>query len=906
MDIQQAKEKAKEIVESYDESLFREQIFSFWKIVAERYKDGISNPILKFNLWKDYGFEREELEAIFEKLVKGIELNGFIYKLKELLKPNEVVYLAVIDKSEKLKKLEEIFKIDLRPEDLETMFPKVKRNGITVNSLTDLLSILPPQPPESRRRELFYEDVEVKFDDFGIMRREKKYAVWKLEFEKGQEPVFVFCDPDVNLLAIPEINLKPLNLEELLQYENALRYIAEKLKLKEDKERVLRLKFFKLAEELPLELFEKFLNLKDALKNLDKILLNEEVLDAKVLKLYKIKALNFSRKAKPEYQKYQSHSLLITQTKVAKTTLAEILHGRDSVYGSGSASRLLGFSTAEEVYQSEVDERVEPTFIDEINSQNWEKLFFDALPNLMENGFVQVAKGKQSIKVKTLTSFTFISNTGSVSQAKPIDLYIFFETFLSMFSESPQRVGSRIAVIFFGNNFKQVDGLIRPNYQAISLWRKICKKISELAELLVNNEEVEKWLNTKIEYYNETIDILTQQLPNGKVKDFWLGNKEAYRHINGTALLFALYDYVKEHQEVLRTREFDFNELYELFEEKQKIICEWNIESLKQMIESIPKEDEKRLLKLQFDSNPMYVKLLLLSIAEYVAENKEQVKEEVLYPLDFLKPYFEDLPEELKRSWYSNFARMKQALNSIKNFDRINSFIKYYQVEITVNQNELFFRIRDKNIILNLRDIYLQNPSTSSTASTHLQASETQYNASLEGSKISSTSSTKQYIEDKLTDKEEDKQESEELSKKSKAKTTPSESFINEGIKPNRRVEEVEEVDKFCRTISQSEEKNESRDKTEKEEESNKSTDKSENTSYWQKLERDVIEVIKNPPVGKCAHDFEVINFVKQRDYVKQEADIVKILEKLLKEGIIIQNSNGSFDINWSKWHGDG
>jgi len=127
------------------------------------------------------------------------------------------------------------------------------------------------------------------------MRREKKYAVWKLEFEKGQEPVFVFCEPDVNLLAIPEINLKPLSLDEIFQYENALKYIADKLKLKEDKDRVLKLKFFKLVEELPSELFEKFLNLKDALKNLDKILLNEDVLDAKILRLYKMKAQNFFR-----------------------------------------------------------------------------------------------------------------------------------------------------------------------------------------------------------------------------------------------------------------------------------------------------------------------------------------------------------------------------------------------------------------------------------------------------------------------------------------------------------------------------------------------------------------------------------------------------------------------------------
>jgi hypothetical protein len=880
----------------------KNRALEFWKIVAEKYKDGISKPITKASLWEGYGFERQELEAIFEKLLEGIEVDGFIYKLKEFVKPNEVVYLAVIDKSEKIKKLEEIFEIELMPEDIELISPKIKTNGVLINSLNDLLAILPPQPPEPKKRELFYEDVEVKFDDFGIMRREKKYAVWKLEFEKGQEPVFVFCDPDVNLLAIPEINLKPLTFDEIFQYENALRYIADKLKLKEDKDRVLKLKFFKLVEELPSELFEKFLNLKDALKNLDKILLNEEVLDNKILRLYKIKAVNFSRKAKPEYQKYQSHSLLITQTKVAKTTLAEILHGRESVYGSGSASRLLGFSTAEETYESEVDERVEPTFIDEINSQNWEKLFFDALPNLMENGFVQVAKGKQSVKVKTLTSFTFISNTGSISEAKPTDLYIFFETFLSMFSESPQRVGSRIAVVFFGNNFKQVDGLIKPNYQAISLWRKICKKITELAELLVNNEEVEKWLNAKIDYYNETIEILTQQLPNGKVKDFWLGNKEAYRHINGTALLFALYDYVKEHQEVLKTKQFDFNELYDLFAENQKTICEWNIESLRQMIESIPKEDEKKLLRLQFESNPEYVRLLVLTVGKYTTENQSQLKEGMMVPLDLLKPYFEELPEKFKKSWYVNFGRLKQVITEVKKFDRLNEFLKYYQLEFVVYQNEYFIRIRDKNTILNLietLDIVLQKSPTVPTAPTSLEASETQYNAFPEGVKKSPTVPTEGHISEKS-------HESVDLSGVSGAKTTPSESFINAGIKPNRFVGSVGDVGDFCRTIPQSEEKNDSRDKSEKEEESNKSLDKTESITYWQKLEKDVIEVIKNPPVDRCPHDFEVINFVKQRDYVKQEVDIVKVLEKLLRDGIVIQTLDGSLDINWSKWRGDG
>jgi DNA-binding MarR family transcriptional regulator len=101
-----------------------------------------------------------------------------------------------------------------------------------------------------------------------------------------------------------------------------------------------------------------------------------------------------------------------------------------------------------------------------------------------------------------------------------------------------------------------------------------------------------------------------------------------------------------------------------------------------------------------------------------------------------------------------------------------------------------------------------------------------------------------------------------------------------------------------------SDEKDVSRDKSQSKPISGKSTDMSEDITYWQKLERDIIDTIKNPPIGKCVHDFEIINFVKQRDYVKHESDIVKVLEKLLRDGIVIRTPDGSFDINWSKWRG--
>jgi hypothetical protein len=292
------------------------------------------------------------------------------------------------------------------------------------------------------------------------------------------------------------------------------------------------------------------------------------------------------------------------------------------------------------------------------------------------------------------------------------------------------------------------------------------------------------------------------------------------------------------------------------------------------MIESVPKEDEKKLLKLQFESNPEYVKLLVLTVGKYIAENQNQLKEGMMIPLDLLKPYFEELPEKLKKNWYVNFGRLKQVISEVKKFDRLNEFLKYYQLEFLVYQNEYFIRIRDKNAILNLietLDIVLQKPPTPPTTPTSLEASETQYNAFLEGSKKPPTVPTEGHISEKS-------HESVDLSGLSGVKTTPSESFINAGIKPNRRVGTVGEVGDFYRTISQE-----------------------EIAGKFSRLEEEIIQFIKNNQT--MPYDFDVISFFGER---YGEEDIRKVLNGLIVDGAIIQRGDGKLELNWGKFSGGG
>jgi hypothetical protein len=93
-------------------------------------------------------------------------------------------------------------------------------------------------------------------------------------------------------------------------------------------------------------------------------------------------------------------------------------------------------------------------------------------------------------------------------------------------------------------------------------------------------------------------------------------------------------------------------------------------------------------------------------------------------------------------------------------------------------------------------------------------------------------------------------------------------------------------------------------DKSKKQHKSDELTSKSEDSTYWQKLEKDIIDTVKNPPFSRRIYRFELISFLEQREYKAQE--IEKVLGKFIEQGIVIQYPDESLDLNFSKFHGDG
>ena len=71
---------------------------------------------------------------------------------------------------------------------------------------------------------------------------------------------------------------------------------------------------------------------------------------------------------------------------------------------------------------------------------------------------------------------------------------------------------------------------------------------------------------------------------------------------------------------------------------------------------------------------------------------------------------------------------------------------------------------------------------------------------------------------------------------------------------------------------------------------------------YYTRLEKDFIEVVKHPPLGKQIFDFEAETFLLQRGY--EVDDIRKVAEKLIEAGVIIRFPDGKLDLNFSRLGG--
>lgn len=234
----------------------------------------------------------------------------------------------------------------------------------------------------------------------------------------------------------------------------------------------------------------------------------------------------------------------------------------------------------------------------------------------------------------------------------------------------------------------------------------------------MNTQEVVNWLNNKLPEYATKLDELAATIfeRDSSVAKFIIGHKEAYRHIRGLALRFAIIEVADEIFNELRKYQpsilDDLDELYDevlepfvgkitqIAEEKLKTVLNINLKSLNKMVSIIQRDDYvSSKLELDYESLPKYAQKFILALGDYCGETgRDVITLEALK--DYLKPYLDK-----DSGFYRDVNKILAPV--IKNKDKINrklDFVEIFELNgvyfIRVSMDKikvLMDKVKDKN-----------------------------------------------------------------------------------------------------------------------------------------------------------------------------------------------------------------
>jgi hypothetical protein len=436
------------------------------------------------------------------------------------------------------------------------------------------------------------------------------------------------------------------------------------------------------------------------------------------------KLITPGQKVNKKLMKFSDHDLQVTNTKTGKSILMRKIC-KERKYGSATGSRLLGYSSADKTFRGDISGLFKPICCDEINQKGYPQEFFEHLPIILEEGEDTIGKGCKTLFPETNSSFTFCTNVKR-KEVEPYDLMLLFSDFLSKFVESPQKMGSRICMTLFGNDFNEVvengnldDEDVETNAIIVEA---IMDRISIFFERIVEDALKKRWLTKPLEEYKKIIiSLLDDSKPLQEVYDYWYGNTEGYRRIRFKALKHATIDYACEHQEdfILKGK-FDIDKILELAEPHVQKICDYNIKSLRKMIIS-EKAISNYLLKRFDDIKRDYVKTLTALVCRWISENNEGLNYPI--PLVQIGSCFGELKDEHKIGVYTNYGRLENKLP--ENLDRVNSEIRIFGFELMKTSDIILVKFNG-NDILKLSEILYPIPQMGTTGTEGTMGTENQ------------------------------------------------------------------------------------------------------------------------------------------------------------------------------------
>ncbi len=441
--------------------------------------------------------------------------------------------------------------------------------------------------------------------------------------------------------------------------------------------------------------------------------------DPVIINIMKSNLIRFDRFTVPvnKIMKYNPHGFVITNSKTAKTTLADKIGTKiDDASGSG----LLGFSTANESHRGTLHGTSGLIALDEKGT--WDAGVYSYLFGSLENGIARIDKGKNRIENHTMATILSLLNPPERDYAEG-DQYVenqdpqtklidnrsrteaahSFERVIGKETTNPEALGSRMGILLFNIGLSTSHKLCDITQENLekneAIIQHVLDQTQEKVTQLFFAEPIQQWLNRPIKKYANSIRKSISKIGVSTIiKRVWKGQMNAFRHNRGYGLKMSLLDNlwsIWQEDSVLNNEELIGKIILDA-QEWTKYLCELNLESLNNFVEA-----DKAMGDLMQEMYATLRKKYLLPILYGYAFmcTADEDKKFLSVPIRTLQSTHElvALDESLSSVYgsYTNWREVKRRLDSSKSLSRFNKEISIiYGIEF-VNNEEDYIQVSD-------------------------------------------------------------------------------------------------------------------------------------------------------------------------------------------------------------------
>jgi hypothetical protein len=369
-------------------------------------------------------------------------------------------------------------------------------------------------------------------------------------------------------------------------------------------------------------------------------------------------------------QPYNSHSLIITPTKYGKSTLGGKI---GELYTDATASRLVGFATADTVAEGDLNGEHKPITMDNVHLYPLNVL--SRILELQQIGVTRTGKGKATVETRSTSSLLYIANPPETEDA--LILCQSFNRVINLLTISATgAVGSRFAQIYFTTDNKAAMGNpLKPDTIKKNklVFEHILSVVNQEATYKIfPNEQVQEWLNQPIQGFYQTVAQFISEtkpfLPE-QVAEFWRAySRDAFRFIRGTALKHAIMDNLKD----VYLKNYNIEALIDDAEIHVNRVKSIAIESLQKLLKIIGTKPYEEWIFEKYQSiTTDKAKAVVLAVVAYVKQNPNIAQPNIIIPLNHLETVYNSLDEKKKPEGYKHSSDITR--NIPKNIDNFNN-----------------------------------------------------------------------------------------------------------------------------------------------------------------------------------------------------------------------------------------